>query len=439
MLPGEFRRASVDGQKVSMRTAIGIAVTRERELHPNHVEHLERRVTTGAGAPHRRGPAPAPQRAGASATSPARIGSRPIEGGSARVVLSWSLKEPRATTERRGCELNRCKGSPSRTRMNHVPDARRSQMAKNLVSKAVTLAACGAIAAGLAACGSSPSKGTGSIPGVGTDANCASKPTTSSPAAGVKLDNYNHTCQGPAILSAYQAFISKFDAVFDDPFGNGDTPAQELGQIYQEILHGQYPQTSLPPGCTLNTSASVPQSLPAACQSLITSTTGNGPLAYATNELSTVATSNAVSEAIQVVQATLNAGTPFGSLTEREYAVVRQYGTASINDAVPDANSPTEWATYTSNPKLIPPAGRAQASVWSCGAETIGAKGAAGQAVQVTVPEFNSSAPWFGPGESWATTGTALVKEGNVWRVEGFFFETVNHSQAKGVPCGAGF
>jgi len=42
-----IQRASIDGQKVSLKTAIGIAITRERELHPNHVEHLERESPGG--------------------------------------------------------------------------------------------------------------------------------------------------------------------------------------------------------------------------------------------------------------------------------------------------------------------------------------------------------------------------------------------------------
>jgi hypothetical protein len=102
-------------------------------------------------------------------------------------------------------------------------------------------------------------------------------------------------------------------------------------------------------------------------------------------------------------------------------------------------NASSEWATFTDHPKMIPAVGAAQALVWSCDAETIGARNATGQTVQVTVPEFNPAAPWFGPGEKWATTGTTLVKQASGWKVEGFFFETVNHSQGSGVPCGVAF
>jgi hypothetical protein len=313
-------------------------------------------------------------------------------------------------------------------------------MAKNLVSKAVTLAVCGAIAAGLAACGSSPSKGLGSIPGVGTDANCASKPTTSNPAAGVKLDNYNHTCQGPAILSAYQAFISKFDTVFDDPFGNGDTPAQELGQIYQQILHGQYPQTSLPPGCTLNTSASVPQSLPAACQSLITSTTGNGPLADTASQLGQVATGQGVSQALQVIEQTINAGSPSGALTEKGYAVVREYETSGlIADAEPNPNDASEWSDFKANTSTLPTNGHPTATVWSCAKDSLLSKSTNGSPVITYEPAPNQSTPWFGPGETWAYTGTTLVEQNNTWKVAAFGFGNVDTSIGTRDPCGAAF
>jgi RNA polymerase sigma factor (sigma-70 family) len=60
-----IQRASVNGQKVSLKTAIGIAITRERELHPNHVEHLERESPRGLAlrideALHRRPSKPVP-------------------------------------------------------------------------------------------------------------------------------------------------------------------------------------------------------------------------------------------------------------------------------------------------------------------------------------------------------------------------------------------
>jgi hypothetical protein len=313
-------------------------------------------------------------------------------------------------------------------------------MAKNLVSKAVILAACGALAAGLSACGSSPSKALGPIPGTGSDANCTSKPSTSSPAPGVKLDDFNHTCQGPAILSAYQAFISKFDAVFDDPFGNGDTPAQELGQIYQQILRGQYPQTSLPPGCTLNTGASVPQSLPAACQSLVDSTTGNGPLSYATSQLGQVATAQGASLALQAIEQAINTGTPSGALTEKTYGVIRQYATSgSVSDATPNPNAANEWSGFMANTSTVTTNGHPTAVVWSCAADTLVAKGTNGSPVIVYEPAPNQATPWFGPGETWATTGATLAYQDSRWDVRGFGFTNIDTPATGGDPCGAAF
>jgi hypothetical protein len=324
--------------------------------------------------------------------------------------------------------------------MNHVPGARRSEMAKNLVSKTVALAVLAVLTVGLSACGSSHSKALGPIPGTGSDTNCTSKPTTSSPAPGVNLSDYNHTCRGPAILSAYQTFISKFDAVFDDPFGNGNTPSQELGQIYQQILHGQYPQTSLPPGCTLNTSASTPQSLPAACQSLVDSTAAYGPLAYATSQLSQVATDQGVSHALQAIEQAINAGTPAGALTEKSYAVIREYGTSgAIPDAEPNPNNATEWSNFKANTSTLPTSGHPTAGVWSCVKDTLLVKSVSGSPVTVYELPPNQSSPWFGPGETWAYTGTTLVEQGETWKVAAFGFGNLDIPAIKGDPCGAGF
>jgi hypothetical protein len=253
----------------------------------------------------------------------------------------------------------------------------------------------------------------------------------------VKLDDYNHTCQGPAILSAYQAFISKFDAVFDDPFGNGDTPAQELGQIYQQILHGQYPQSSLPPGCTLNTSASVPQSLPAACQSLVDSTTGNGPLAYATSQLGQVTTQQGISESVQLVQDAINAGSPSGTLTEKGYAVIRQLATrGTVSNYQPTPNDPNEWADYLKASVPFSTNGKLTAEVWSCAANTLQVKDADGTPTTLDLP--GTGLQWIAPGMSWSTLGVTLQKTGT-WQVASFLPTIVDNPASKGDPCGAGF
>ncbi len=215
----------------------------------------------------------------------------------------------------------------------------------NWATRLVMLVAVGTLATGLAGCGSSNADASGKITGkTSATAPCSKTPTTDHPVAGVALQNWNQTCDAPAILSAYRTFLATYNQVWNDPFGNGLTPTQELGQIYQQVQSGTYPQTSLPPGCTLPPPAATSQALPPACQPLVTSTTTTGPLAWATTQLSKVATPVAVSNVVQSLANYIAQGTPKGQLNDLGYAVIRQYATSgSINASIPNLNTPNYW------------------------------------------------------------------------------------------------
>jgi hypothetical protein len=291
------------------------------------------------------------------------------------------------------------------------------------------LVAVGTLATGLAGCGSNNADASGKITAkTSATAPCSKTPTTDHPVPGVALQNWNKTCDAPAILSAYRTFLATYNQVWNDPFGNGLTPTQELGQIYQQVQSGTYPQTSLPPGCALPPPAATPQALPPACQPLVTSTTTTGPLAWATTQLSKVATPVAVSSIVQSLANYVGQGTPKGQLSDLGYAVVRQYATSgSINASAPDLNNDNPWAVWSSKPDTQPTNGLPTAFIWGCVHDSTTVVGADGQPIQGSTPA--------GPAEF----GGPMVRQGTGWLFTGYFTIDLHNPAKSADPCGAGF
>ena len=300
----------------------------------------------------------------------------------------------------------------------------------NWAVRLVMLVAVGTLATGLAGCGSSNADASGKITAkTSATAPCSKTPTTDHPVAGVALQNWNNTCDAPAILSAYRTFLATYNQVWDDPFGNGLTPTQELGQIYQQVQSGTYPQTSLPPGCTLPPPAATSQALPPACEPLVTSTTTTGPLAWATTQLSKVAGPTVVNDVIKSLSTYISQGTPKGQLIDGGYAVVRQYASSgSIVETAPDLNASdpiTQW--YAKDRQQSAVNGNPTGFVWGCVQDTTAVVDANGNPIPGSTPS--------GPAE----VGMTIAKQGPNWLAAGWFLNDLKHPATTGNPCGVAF
>jgi len=283
----------------------------------------------------------------------------------------------------------------------------------------------------LAACSSTPKKlpplVTGHFPS-STAPPCTAqqKPTTSTYET-VTLESYPTSCgEGAAVIASYRKWLTVYNEVNTNPYGNGDTPRQELGHIYNEELHHTSTGVTLPPGCVLPTNITHAVSLPKACESLVSPTSASqaatGPMAYAANLLATVDTPAGVTQYLGIMNKSLSNGSYLtGGDSGTHDAVVRQLAAPGqpIELWAPLPGEPVS-ADPPPTPATLPAPG---AIVWSC-------------LTTATERLFSAS----GQRETGLPTALALVlfmeQVHGTWLVNSMGTAPVATPISKGAPCG---
>ena len=301
----------------------------------------------------------------------------------------------------------------------------------NFIRTSWKLVATGiAVALVLAACGSSaPKKHRKTHPPRPHPVDVC-QPTASKlmDAAGTHLQSYPTTtnCPGAAIITAYRNYLNTYLQVLANPYGNGNTPRQELGLIYAKEAQGTLKPTQLPTGCVLPANITHAISWPKACDSLLTpSSTASttNPLGWAASQLSQVATPSGVAATLQAITPNLDGGyTTSGTLPTVGTPILRQVVSpgGSVFTNAPNPTLPiTAWVPATAT------AHAATAVVWACLADHLTATNGSTTLKRTTV------ALAVNVGLVRSTTGG--------WAVAGMGVQRVAAPIAKESPCGIAY
>lgn len=291
------------------------------------------------------------------------------------------------------------------------------------VAVALVLAACG---------GTAPKKlpplkvGTPSLSSTPTPCSPQQKPKPTTYGK-VTLKSYPTSCgQGKAIIAAYHKWLTVYNEVNSNPYGNGKTPRQELGLIYNEELNHTYKGTALPAGCVLPTNITHAVSLPKACESLVspssTSAAATGPMAYSANLLRTVDTPAGVTQALGFLSKAASAG-------EYETGGVSGIHDAVVRQIVPKGQPIELYAPLPTQPSsaYTPPQpstlGAEGATVWVC-VDSAGAHG------------YSASGRQFSNTAQYIALDLNLEQVNGKWLVDAIHSAPVFTPLSKGAPCG---
>lgn len=237
------------------------------------------------------------------------------------------------------------------------------------------------------------------------------------------LRSYPTSCgEGAAIVATYGKFVGAYNQVLDNPYGNDNTPRQELGAIYDQEASGKAGATALPPGCTIPAPSTHAVSWPKACDPLLSKGGVGDPLAPVATALGGITTPGGTTHMLRVLSVDLNAGyATSGSLEPAGKPVIREIVPkgGTIFATAPAPGSPVSaWAPGA----IKVPA--TSAVVWSCLADHLVTTNSAGQ---------------HGPTTGyWAMSLRLALNDGH-WLVGGWGVQTVPTAITKGTPCGSAY
>lgn len=259
-----------------------------------------------------------------------------------------------------------------------------------------------------------------------TPAPCPTGPTDSKlvDAAGKPLQSWSTSCgTGKAVVAAYGRFIAAYNTLLDNPYGNGLTPWQELGHIYDEEVAGTLKATQIPKGCTIPAPSAHPISWPAPCDQLLAKSAKGDPLEPVATTLSGIATSAGITHMLHVLSGNLDAGymtsgqlVTVGSPIVRE--IVNKGGTIFATAPAP-ASPVSSWT-----PGSLTVATPESAVVWACLADHLVTTNRAGA---------------HGPTVAYWAMSMRLVKPGSAWLVGGWGVMGIPTAPSKGSPCGTAY
>ena len=256
-------------------------------------------------------------------------------------------------------------------------------------------------------------------------APCPTTATTSKlvDGAGKPLQSWDTSCgPGKDVVAAYSRFIAAYNTLLDNPYGDGLTPWQELGHIYDEEAAGTLTATQIPKGCTIPPPSAHPISWPAPCDQLL-SKGGNGdPLAPVATALNGIATSAGRAHMRHVLSVDLNAGyATSGQLVAVSSPIVRQIVSkgGGIFTTAPNPGAPlAAWPASTAK-AAVP-----TAVVWACLVNHL-----------ITTNHIGE----HGPSTAYWAMNVYLVQTTAGWRVSGWGEWNVPAAISKGAPCGTAY
>lgn len=258
-----------------------------------------------------------------------------------------------------------------------------------------------------------------------TPAPCTTTATNSKlmDGAGKPLQSWDTSCgEGAAIVAAYTKFIGAYNTLLDNPYGNGLTPWQELGHIYDEAAAGTLKATQIPKGCTIPAPSAHAVSWPATCDQLLAKGGKGDPLAPVAAALSGIATSGGRAHMRHVLSVDLNAGyATSGQLVTVGEPIVREIvgKGGSVFTTAPNPGAPlAAWPATTA--KTATPT----AVAWACLANHLVTTNHTGE---------------HGPSTAYWAMNVYLVQTPAGWRVSGWGEWNVPAAISKGSPCGVAY